>query len=134
MHIRFVVVGKPSREYYGIIQDYEKRLPKYCRFEAIELKDNAKPTDIIAKLKGYAICLDSKGKQLTSEELSTMLKAHQEMTFVIGGSEGLAEEVKKNCFLLSFSRMTFPHQMARLMLAEQVYRAFTIIKGEKYHK
>ncbi len=134
MHIRFIVAGKPSMKYSSLIQDYEKRLPKYCRFETIELKDNAKPADIIAKMKGYAVCLDPKGKQLTSEELSTMLKTHQEMTFVIGGSEGLAEEVKKNCFLLSFSKMTFPHQMARLMLSEQVYRAFTILKGEKYHK
>jgi len=130
--IRFVVVGKPSQDYAGLIREYEKRLNKYCSFEVLELKDNAKAADIISLLKSKIICLDSSGVQFASESFAELLK--EDLTFVVGGSEGLAAEVKKLGMLISFSRMTFPHQMARLILAEQVYRGFTILRKEKYHK
>lgn len=130
--VRFVVVGKPSQDYSGLIREYEKRLNKYCSFETFELKDSAKAVELISLLKGKVICLDSSGIQLSSESFAQLLK--EDLTFVIGGSEGLPAEVKKLGMLVSFSKMTFPHQMARLMLAEQVYRGFTILKREKYHK
>jgi len=132
MKIRFVVVGKPSREFLSVIVDFEKRLPKYCSFEVFEVKDES---GVENKLKGTIVVLDVRGKQLSSEALSSWLRDKEAVTFVIGGAEGLSSKVKQKAnFLLSFSQMTFPHQLARLILTEQVYRAFTILKNEKYHK
>jgi len=131
--IRFVV-GRLSKD-FAVAKEFEKRLPKYCRFELFELKDSARAEEFLSKLKGFVVGLDSSGVQLSSEQLADLLKTHSDVTFVIGGPAGLHPEVKSKCnVLLSLSRMTFPHDMARLMLAEQVYRAFTILKGEKYHK
>ncbi len=133
MLVRFVV-GRLSRD-FAVAKEFEKRLPKYCRFEVFEVKDSAKAADFLPKLKGCIIGLDASGIQWSSEQLSDFLKNQQEITFVIGPPQGLPAEVKKECkMLLSLSRMTFPHDLARVMLAEQVYRAFTILKGEKYHK
>jgi len=127
-----VVVGKPSKEYAPIIQEYEKRLPKYCRFEVFEVKREA---DISGKLKGLTVMLDVLGKEVSSHGLLAMLKPEGQVTFVIGGAEGLSEATKKKAdSLLSLSKMTLPHQLARLVLTEQIYRAFTLLKGEKYHK
>src|SRR5574341_1033589 len=133
MFVRFVV-GRLSRD-FAVAREFEKRLPKYCRFEVFELKDSAKASDFLPKLKGHVVGLDAAGIQLSSEQLADFLKQHSEVTFVIGPPQGLSSEVKKECkTLLSLSRMTFPHDLARVILAEQVYRAFTILKGEKYNK
>ena len=132
MNVRFVVIGRPSPAYRTIINDYEKRLPKYCRFEVFEVK---KEDEIIGKLKGTIVIMDKDGKQMSSEGFATWLKTQENLTFVIGGDTGLSDKIKQQSnILLSFSLMTFPHQLARLMLTEQVYRALTILKGEKYHK
>lgn len=128
-----VVVPRVSRKYAALVQEFEKRLPKYCRFEAFEVKGRS--DDILPKLKGTVVVLDERGKQRSSEELAAFLKKQEEVTFVVGAAEGVPAEVKtKADVLLSFSKMTFPHELARVLLAEQVYRAFTILKGEKYHK
>ena len=132
MRIRFIVVGKPTREYATLIHEYEQRLPKYCTFEVFEVKDD---DGITTKLKGTIVALDSHGKNYTSESLAEWVKGQTEITFVIGGDVGLSDELKrKSNLMISFGAITLPHQLARLVLTEQIYRAFTILKGEKYHK
>ena len=119
--------------------EYAKRLSAFCRLEIVEVKDDA---GLFEKLppKGYKIALCVEGKQLSSEELAAKLETLavdgvSELTMVIGGSDGLPESFKAKCDLrLSFSKMTFPHQLMRVILLEQVYRAFTINKGITYHK
>ncbi|RJQ22484.1 23S rRNA (pseudouridine(1915)-N(3))-methyltransferase RlmH [Candidatus Woesearchaeota archaeon] len=132
MHIRFIVVGKPSAAYRVLIADYEKRIPKYARLEVFEVKSEA---DIAAKVKGVLVVLDSKGKAFSSESIAAWLKSQPIVSFVIGGDTGLSESFKRQAnVLLSFGAITLPHQLARLVLTEQVYRALTILKGEPYHK
>ena len=132
MDVRLIVIGRPTREYSALILEYEKRLPKYCRFEVLELKDER---GLLDKVKGKLVILDRSGRQFSSESLAEFLKGESSLTFVIGGDVGLSDAVKRVAkVVISFSQMTFPHQLARLMLTEQVYRAFSILKGEKYHK
>ena len=130
MRIFFISVGKPTKEYAALIHEYEKRLHKYCTFEAREVKDDKEL--LKTKLKGTVVTLDRTGKQLTSEGLAAWMQTQQDVTFIIGGPEGLPPLPATMKF--SFSPMTFPHQLARLMLTEQIYRAFTIQKKEPYHK
>ena len=140
------------------IDEFKKRLSKYCKLEIIELEDEKAPENlsdkemliikekegkkILSKIKdnSYVIALAIDGKNLSSEELAdTMSKlavrGNRHITFVIGGSLGLSDEVLKRAdYKLSFSKMTFPHQLMRLILLEQVYRAFRINNNEPYHK
>lgn len=137
------------------ISEYAKRLESFCRFTVIELDeyklpDNPSPAmiekgleeearAILAKVKGEIIALCIEGKQLSSPQFADELERFAQKTgavsFVIGGSFGLAPRVKEAAALrLSVSPMTFPHQLFRVMLAEQIYRAFSIQKGSKYHK
>lgn len=119
--------------------EYQKRLSAFCKVELYEAKDDE---SLAAKIpsKGLRIALCVEGKQLSSEELAAkmdtaMQSGASDLTFVIGGSEGLPESTKALCdFRLSFSKMTFPHQLMRVILLEQIYRAFTILKGITYHK
>lgn len=118
--------------------EYEKRLGAYCRFKTVELKDGA---PILPHLppKAFTAALCIEGEELSSPEFAALIdKAAQyssELCFVIGPFDGLPEEVKKACRMrLSFSRMTFPHQLMRVILLEQIYRGFTILAGGKYHK
>ena len=130
MRVTLFVIGKPSPEYSPVIRDYEKRLHKYCRFEVFELKNEKS-----LKLNDCFYVLDSKGLEFSSESLAEWLKSKESVIFVIGGDTGLSESIKTRAKQkISLSKMTFPHQMARLILTEQIYRAFTILKGEKYHK
>ncbi|MBR5128971.1 MAG: 23S rRNA (pseudouridine(1915)-N(3))-methyltransferase RlmH [Firmicutes bacterium] len=159
MKIQVICIGKLKEKYWtDAVAEYMKRLSKYCDIEIIELKesklpDKASPAQeatvveeegrsILGKIKdgSYVITLEILGKNLTSEELASKMeelplmgKSH--VTFIIGGSLGLSKEVsKRSDFKLSFSKMTFPHQMMRVILLEQVYRAFKINKNEAYHK
>ena len=130
MRIYIIAVGKPTKEYSTLINEYEQRLGKYCTFTAKEVKNDK---ELIAiPLKGTVVALDKSGKQMSSESLASWLKDKQDVTFVIGGPEGLPA-INTN-MKISFSQMTFPHQLARLIITEQIYRAFTILKNEKYHK
>ncbi|MDP3386039.1 MAG: 23S rRNA (pseudouridine(1915)-N(3))-methyltransferase RlmH [Eubacteriales bacterium] len=159
MKITILSVGKIKEDYFRkAIAEYTKRLSAYCSLEQIEIADekapenlSAKEEDIIKQKEGerilskldpssYLIVLDIKGKQLSSEELAEKIETlgvygTSHLSFVIGGSLGLSDEIiKKADMKLSFSKMTFPHQLFKVILLEQSYRAFRIMKGEPYHK
>lgn len=157
--ITIICEGKLKEKYLrDACAEYSKRLSAYCKLNVIELNpgrmsDN--PTqgeiesvleneakEILSKIpnsaKVYAMCIE--GRQMTSEKLATEISAcavngFNNVVFIIGGSHGLSEKVKKRAdFRLSMSEMTFPHQLARVMLLEQIYRAYQISNGGKYHK
>jgi len=159
VNIRIVVVGKLKEKYLkGGIKEYLKRLQPFAKVEIIEVADekepvNASPADemnikkkegerILKHIKSdsFLFVLAIDGKQLSSEELAEKLnqlalQGKSDITIVIGGSLGLSDNIlQKADFKLSFSKMTFPHQLMRLILLEQFYRAFKIIRGEPYHK
>lgn len=159
MQVKIVCVGKLKEKYFvDGIKEYSKRIGAYTKFEIVEVKDekdrdNFSPEDInkikeiegeriLSKIKqdDYVITLEIKGKQLSSEELSSKMKdlmtyGTSSFVFIIGGSHGLSHQVSNRSKLkLSFSKMTFPHQLMRLILTEQIYRAFKIMKNEPYHK
>ena len=119
--------------------EYSKRLGAYCRLKINELKDGTNMLPYLSKSAlNIALCIE--GKELDSEEFAklisdTAISGKSEICFIIGESDGLPESVKAASDLrLSFSKMTFPHQLMRVILLEQIYRGFTIINGGKYHK
>ncbi len=142
--IQFVVVGKIKESFYReAVAEYVKRLSRFAKVEIKELPEGANPEaeadDILRSCKGYIIALAIEGEKLSSEGLAKRMQKltdeGKDISFVIGSSCGLAERVKKAAdFKLSFSDMTFPHQLMRVILAEQVYRAFMINAGGTYHK
>lgn len=159
MNITVICIGKLKEKYWtAAIDEYSKRLKGYCSLDIIELKearlpDKAGPAEelavkeaegeeILKKIKDnqYVITLEVKGKMLSSEKLAEKMgtlaiDGQSNVVFVIGGSLGLSAAVSKRAnFKLSFSEMTFPHQMMRVILLEQVYRAFKINRNEAYHK
>ena len=158
LNINIVCVGKLKEKFFKeAVDEYSKRLSKYCKLEITELDDEPIPskpnmkiieeikekegTNILSHIKkdSYIIVLDLKGIQLSSEELASSLEylslETSHITFVIGGSLGLTENVlKKANKVLCFSRLTFPHQLIRIFLLEQIYRSFKISSGEAYHK
>ena len=142
--VNFVCVGNLKEKFFvDAANEYLKRLSRYCRAEVKEIAERCTPEeeadDILRALRGTVIVLAVEGKKLSSEGFAARLKriadAGGEITFVIGSSEGLSERVKARADgLLSFSDMTFPHRLMRVMLLEQTYRAFSINAGAKYHK
>jgi Uncharacterized conserved protein len=138
--VNIICVGTLKEKYLAdAVNEYEKRLRSYCRLTTVELKSS----DMIEKHlsgKSYKIALCVEGIRLSSEELADKFTAvtnsgNSAISFVIGGAEGLPDDVKNMCdYKLSFSAMTFPHRIMRIILVEQIYRAFTIINNEKYHK
>jgi 23S rRNA (pseudouridine1915-N3)-methyltransferase len=130
--IKIISIGKLRERYFqDASNEYLKRLPKYTKFEIIEVKTT---NQAFNQAKGYLVLLDETGKQKTSTEFARFIK-DKDITFIIGPAEGFTEKEKlKADFLLSLSKMTFPHQMIKVFLIEQVYRAFTILKNENYHK
>lgn len=151
MKISVVSVGKDKAGLFAAgVDEYVSRLKHYAPTALVELKPSghsgeAAKTDeakaIIERLqdRDVLVALDETGKQLSSRELASWVAQQQvsglNLVFAIGGDEGLAEEVRRKARLtLSLSRLTLPHRLARLVLLEQLYRAFTIIKGEPYHK
>ena len=142
--INFVVVGKIKESFYrDAVAEYAKRMSRFAKLEIKELAEGAdletEAEDILRSVKGYVIALAVEGEKLSSEKLASKIKKlcneGKEITFVIGSSCGLSERVKSRAdFKLSFSDMTFPHQLMRVILAEQVYRAFMINAGSTYHK
>ncbi len=150
--IKIICLGKIKEKYFNdAIKEYEKRLSKYTKLEIIELNDE-KDNDIKVclqkekvsilnhiKEKDNIIILDIEGKEYTSLEFSNFLEKeltiNSNITFLIGSSNGLDEEIKKlTNKKISFSRLTFPHQLFRIILLEQIYRSFKIINNETYHK
>ena len=159
MKITILAVGKLKEKYWKqAIAEYEKRLGAYSKIEMIEVPDEKAPETmsdkeieqvkekegqrLLAKIKPQAtvITLEIEGKILSSEGLAKelqqrMTQGQSDFVFVIGGSNGLHQDVlNRSNYALSFSKMTFPHQMMRVVLIEQVYRAFKIMRGEAYHK
>lgn len=142
--IYFVVVGKIKESFYrDAVAEYVKRLSRFAKIEIKELPEGANPDaeawEILRACKGYTIALAVEGEKISSDGLAKKMKIlsdqGKEITFVIGSSCGLSDEVKKAAdYRLSFSDMTFPHQLMRVILAEQVYRAFMINAGATYHK
>lgn len=155
MNVTVIHVGDLKESYYReAVAEYEKRLGRFCRVKNVEIKEERLPSSpneseitaaldaegkrIIAALPERSLCiaLCVEGAMLSSEQLAeTIDKAQSDITFVIGGSYGLSEEVKKRCGKrISVSKMTFPHRLMRVILAEQIYRAFMINSGGEYHK
>ncbi|MBR2560189.1 MAG: 23S rRNA (pseudouridine(1915)-N(3))-methyltransferase RlmH [Firmicutes bacterium] len=158
MNINVVCVGKLKERYWTeACAEYLKRLSSYCSVKVTELREakqqgaGAAAEALVVEQEGkailekigerdYVIALAVKGKRLSSEGLADKINAlalegRSDMCFVIGGSLGLSPEVMKRAdYSLSFSDMTFPHQMMRVILLEQIYRSFKIIRGETYHK
>ena len=159
MKITVITVGKIKEKYLkDAIAEYSKRLSKYCKLEIVEVADEKTPDNasetvenqirakegerILKYVKddAYVVTLEIKGRQVTSEELADRIetlgiqgKSH--LVFVIGGSIGLGREVlRRSDYALSFSKMTFPHQLMRVILLEQIYRSYRIINHEPYHK
>ena len=159
MKITILCVGKVKEKFYrDAIGEFTKRLSRYCKLEIIEVADektdeqaSQNEIDIVKSKEGerllknikddaYVFCLAIDGKQLDSVELSQkidrlMTSGKSHLYFVIGGSLGLSDEVLKRAdYKLSFSKMTFPHQLMRVILLEQIYRSFRISNNEPYHK
>ena len=143
--IKIICVGKVKEKYLQeAISDYMKRLSKYHKVDIIILEDSnmaEEKTRILKHIdsKDYVITLDIEGKELSSLELADKLDktfiTNSSICFVIGGSYGLDREVKERAnFSLSFSKLTFPHQLFRVILLEQIYRSFKILNNETYHK
>ena len=142
--IYFVVVGKIKESFYReAVEEYAKRMSRFAKLEIKELPEGAsleiEAEDILKACKGHVIALAVEGEKLSSEKLAAKMKkltdAGKEITFVIGSSCGLSNKVKQAADeRISFSDMTFPHQLMRVILAEQVYRAFMINAGSTYHK
>lgn len=158
LNIHIVCVGKIKENYLkDALNEYSKRLSKYCKLDFIELPDEKIPDKLNPSLEldikekeakqilshlpkdSYKIALDLKGKEFTSEGFSKKLDdlsmENSHISFIIGGSLGLTKEVLDTCNLkICFSKMTFPHQLIRVFLLEQIFRAFKISHGETYHR
>lgn len=143
--IKILCIGKVKESFYqDAIKEYMKRLSKYHKVIVEELPDSNKQKEeelLLKKIntKDYNIVLDIEGKMLNSIELSNHIdktfQMNSNITFIIGGSDGLTEKVKEIAdFKLSFSKLTFPHQLFRVILLEQIYRSFKILNHETYHK
>ena len=148
--IKILCVGKIKESFYReAINEYVKRLSKYTKLEIIECRDYSDSENSIDKEKtelekhlqdrDYIITLEIEGNEVSSTELATKINnifnTNSNITFVIGGSNGLHDDIKKRSnYKLSFSKMTFPHQLFRVILLEQIYRSFKINNNEKYHK
>ena len=143
--IKIVCVGKIKEKYLQeAITDYMKRLSKYHKVNIIELEDSNIEEEAIRILKNidnkdYVITLEIEGNQISSLELADKIDkqfiTNSNITFVMGGSDGLDKKIKERTnYSLSFSRLTFPHQLFRVILLEQIYRSFKILNNETYHK
>ncbi|MBQ6547233.1 MAG: 23S rRNA (pseudouridine(1915)-N(3))-methyltransferase RlmH [Bacilli bacterium] len=148
--IKIICLGSIKEKYIQeAIKEYEKRLSKYTKLEIIELKDEKDTANPLKKEKenilkhihdkDNIVILDIKGQELTSEEFSSFINKeltnNSNITFIIGSSTGLDEEIKEmSNKKISFSKLTFPHQLFRVVLLEQIYRGFKIINNETYHK
>lgn len=153
--INIVCVGKIKESYFrDAIAEYSKRLGRFCKLSILEVDEELQKGDsikeidrvkqregerIISKLSGFVIALDSKGKELTSNGLAEYIQSvsltNSVINFVIGGSNGLSDDVRNKADnMLSFGKVTYPHQLMRVILTEQIYRAFMINSNSTYHK
>lgn len=150
ININIVCVGALKEKFWiDAVSEYGKRLSRFCKLKILELPQQEKfdkqkclegeGDEILRAVRGYKILLDIEGQQFTSNELAKKIEkvslSNSEITFIIGGSYGVSEKVKEQVdFRLSFGKITLPHNLARVVLVEQIYRAFMIISGSTYHK
>lgn len=152
MKINIVCIGKIKEKFFvEAINEYAKRLSRFCDLKIIEVEEESKMSNtdkkceiesenLLEKCGGIIVALDGSGKLLSSPEIANFIKLKtnngiSEISFVIGGSNGLSQNLKNRADLvLSFGKITFPHQLFRVVLLEQIYRAFTILEGLPYHK
>ena len=151
INVQIVAIGKIKEKYYvDAINEYAKRLSKFCKFSVVELPEKSEQTNIDKKVaeesellqnacKGKIVLLDRLGKSVSSEELSKIIEetklVSSTISFVVGGSNGVSEKLKRSAdYCVSFGAITYPHQLFRVVLAEQIYRAFSIGAGLPYHK
>lgn len=159
MRITIICVGKVKEKFFAdAIKEYSKRLSRYCKLEIREVEDEKTPEGasdtVVQQIKdkegervervipenAYVIALAIEGKKLTSEKMARKIRdlgiaGKSHVVFLIGGSLGMSDQLLSGAdYLLSFSDMTFPHQLMRVILLEQIYRSFRIINGEPYHK
>jgi len=152
LKINIVCVGSIKEKYFiEAITEYKKRLSRFCSLSIIEVQEEAQEKSIIKKIekesenllkacKGAIFLLDRQGKMLSSEELSQSIDSTtslgvSEISFVIGGSNGVSDNLKRKAKqTISFGKITFPHQLFRVVLLEQIYRAFSILNNSPYHK
>lgn len=159
MNITLITVGKIKEKFLkDAVDEYTKRLSRYCKIKIVELQDEKTPDNasekdmlsikekegnsILKNIKDsmFVIALDLKGQNLSSEQFARYIEAlgvkgESHIAFIIGGSLGISQKVLERAnYKLCFSKMTFPHQLFRVMLLEQIYRGYRIVKGEPYHK
>ncbi|KUH47645.1 23S rRNA (pseudouridine(1915)-N(3))-methyltransferase RlmH [Mycoplasmopsis meleagridis] len=145
--IRIISVGSLSPLFRQLYKEYENSVKKFCLLETVEIKEFSQIKNIqekkqkeTEKIKSFltsnekVIIFSLKGKQINSEKFSQIINSIEQITFIIGGSDGIDEDLFDDKNKISFSQMTFPHQLFKIMLTEQIYRAFMIIKNKKYHK
>jgi len=157
MKLEIVCLGKLRERFWqDACSEYQKRLTRYCKLEISELSDhpiaqnaspaqeeavrNAESEALLRRIKGQVVvAMDVGGKQITSPELARLIgdcrNSGRDISFVIGGSLGFNDEVRRRSdHIISFGRVTYPHQLMRVILLEQIYRGFKILSGETYHK
>ncbi len=143
--IKIICVGKLKEKYlFDGVNDYFNRIMKYHKISIVQLNDsdiNTEGNEILkyVDFRDYVICLDIYGKSMSSEEFAKFMDKtfinNSDITFIIGGSFGIRNDIKEKCnYRLSFSQMTFPHGLFRMILLEQIYRSFKINNNESYHK
>lgn len=150
--VNVITIGSIKEDYYvSAIKEYSKRLSRFCNLNIIELKEESNEKTIEKKIekesdrlleacKGVVILLDRQGELVTSEKLASLIdnastKGSSDISFIIGGSNGVNQKLKaKADFAISFGKITYPHQLFRVVLLEQIYRAFTILNNLPYHK
>lgn len=153
--INLICIGDIKEKYLtDAINEYSKRISRFANLKVIELKEQVAKTnnnldilnalkkdanEISKHIKGYPICLDINGEMISSEQFAKKIEkttlTNSEITFIIGASNGIHQEIKDICKeKISFSKMTFPHQLMRVIFLEQLYRAFTILNNISYHK
>lgn len=153
--INLICIGDIKEKYLtDAIAEYSKRISRFANLSIVQIKENVSKTsnqldienslkkdanEIVKHIKGYPICLDIVGNMISSEEFANKIEklslTNSEISFIIGASNGLHNEVKSICKeKISFSKMTFPHQLMRVIFLEQLYRAFTILNNISYHK
>ena len=143
LNVKIICCGTLKESYLrDAVKEYEKRLSAFCKLSITEIKEDSIDATYtaVSAFKGCKIALCIEGDMLSSEQLAQKINSltvggTSDIAFIIGGSDGISEEIKNMCNIrLSFSKMTFPHQLMRVILLEQIYRAFTIINHKQYHK
>lgn len=151
LKVEIVAIGKIKEKFFAdAVGEYAKRLAKFCKFSVVEVPEKSEQTNVMKKTEeeselllsachGSIVLLDRVGKMVSSEELAELVEKeslkNSTISFVIGGSNGVSEKLKKTANqVVSFGKITFPHQLFRVVLCEQIYRAFSISGGMPYHK